>query len=200
MKKLFFLFSFIGLIFVIVIGGWALLSVNEMPQDPRVKNITESKYTIETPKLAQQSTISEKPNSEVNSQTVQENVEVNLPSSQLTEKEIKQQYRDAFQSLELQTLEKVNNLLLAAFNEFQEKKERGEKIAYYSFFIKYKSAAEKLEENTNVAFDKLYSALQEDLSANGYDPDAATEFKERYEKTKNESKTSILNKALDYYN
>ncbi|WP_138419854.1 hypothetical protein [Aquibacillus sediminis] len=137
------------------------------------------------------------PNKSTNDSNSDSSSEQESESNVLTATEINRQYKPAFESLESQATDRLNNLLTNAYDEYREKKENDEKISYSYFYQKYKSGADRLEENTDQAFEQLYKALQKDLKENGHSEDEASEFKEEYEAAKESRKDAILDKVRE---
>ncbi|WP_137792064.1 hypothetical protein [Bacillus sp. E(2018)] len=119
------------------------------------------------------------------------------PSKKVTVQQIKNAYRPAFESLQVQASGRLNSLVGHAESEYQTKKANGEKIRYGYFVAKYKSAGENLEGNTDQAFNTIYSALQRDLKRNGFQSQSASEFKKQYENEKGALRDSLLSKVKD---
>ncbi|MGM0805733.1 MAG: hypothetical protein ACQET8_13390 [Bacillota bacterium] len=119
------------------------------------------------------------------------------PSKKVTVQQIKNAYRPAFESLQVQASGRLNSLVGHAESEYQTKKANGEKIRYGYFVAKYKSAGENLEGNTDQAFNTIYSALQRDLKRNGFQSQSASEFKKQYENEKGALRDSLLAKVKD---
>ncbi|WJV32155.1 hypothetical protein QTG56_22555 (plasmid) [Rossellomorea sp. AcN35-11] len=72
-------------------------------------------------------------------------------------------------------------------------------MSFLSFYSKYKSAAESLEEQVDDSFNELYSALEDDLESNQLTAGEAQEFKEKYESSKKDLRKELMSKALSYF-
>ncbi|UOQ45625.1 hypothetical protein MUN89_06730 [Halobacillus salinarum] len=113
--------------------------------------------------------------------------------------EIKQAYEPTFNDLENQVKDRLQQLAEKAKEEYANKQADGKDISYIYFFSKYKSAADKLENKTDEAFDEVYHNMQDDLVANGHDPKAAKEMKKAYENQKEQLKSKVMEMAIDKF-
>jgi hypothetical protein len=113
----------------------------------------------------------------------------------LTVKNIKDQYRPVFYSLQSQANGKLDALVSRAISEYQGKKANGESISYSYFYQKYTTAGRALESQTDDAFYYIYGALENDLKKHGHSTSHATVFKDQYAAAKREREASILSIA-----
>ncbi|MEI4768800.1 hypothetical protein WAX74_03885 [Psychrobacillus sp. FJAT-51614] len=109
---------------------------------------------------------------------------------------VKDKYRPALEGLETQADSKINALTGRAMKEYKDKKANGESIDYGYFYNKYMTAAKDLEGSTDTIFEAVLTAVENDLSANGYDESYAQSLKDEYEATKKARRDSIMSKAL----
>lgn len=129
-------------------------------------------------------------------QSKQEKSRTNKPE-EITVASIKQKYYPSFEYLQLQANEKINSLVSQAYGEYTDKKTNGESISISYFYQKYSTASSELENNTDAAFNIIYSALQNDLKKNGFSPSHADSFKSEYESAKKTRETALLNKVKE---
>ncbi|WP_345242000.1 hypothetical protein [Pontibacillus salipaludis] len=119
--------------------------------------------------------------------------------TQLTVTEIENRYAPSFQSLQDQANAKINNLVEYAYQEYQKKKETDKSVSYGYFYTKYKSAANRLEESTDVVFNQLYDSLKKELQENGHPKNALAEVKSYYNEQKEVREKALIKKALDNF-
>lgn len=110
--------------------------------------------------------------------------------------EIKNKYAPTFNALEVQAEQKLNSLIGRAKAEYKAKKANGESIDFGYFYNKYSGAAKNLEANTDAIFHGVLTAVEKDLSANGYATEYAQSFKDEYNATKKSRRDAIISKAM----
>ena len=109
---------------------------------------------------------------------------------------IKQKYAPTFGALQSQADGKLNALVGRAKSEYSTKKANGESIDFGYFYNKYVGAANGLEAQTDAVFNGVISAVQKDLTANGYDKSYAQSFIDEYNAKKKARRDSLLSKAM----
>ncbi|MFG6179645.1 hypothetical protein ACGTN6_20645, partial [Halomonas sp. THAF12] len=119
--------------------------------------------------------------------------------TQMSVTQIKNRYAPSFQSLQDQANAKINNLVEYAYQEYQKKKETDKSVSYGYFYTKYQSAANRLEESTDVVFNQLYDSLKKELQANGHPKNALAEVKYYYQEQKEIREKALIKKALDKF-
>ncbi|AST06104.1 hypothetical protein AF2641_04045 [Anoxybacillus flavithermus] len=125
-----------------------------------------------------------------------EDNKANEPVEQVTVASIKDKYRPSFEYLQQQANAKIDALVDHAIGEYKERKANGQSVSFNYFFSKYNTAAQELEAKTDVAFNVIYNALENELKKNGFSPNHAKEFRETYEQQKSAQRNALLKKAL----
>lgn len=108
---------------------------------------------------------------------------------------IKAKYEPTLKSLESQAAGRLNSLVGRAKSEYVEKSKTGD-VSYGYFYNKYMGAAQSMEAQTDGAFNSVMKALENELTANGYDKSYAKSFRTDYETRKKNLRTQLMNKAL----
>ncbi len=114
----------------------------------------------------------------------------------VTAESIKEKYRGTLVSLQQQAETRVDNLVEAAKKEYAQKKADGEKISAGYFYTKYMGSSGSLESSTDAAFEGLMKALEAELAANGFNKSEAQSFRDEYNQTKEEMRSSLMKRAL----
>lgn len=114
----------------------------------------------------------------------------------VTAESIKEKYRGTLVSLQKQAEARVDNLVNAAKKEYAVKKANGEKISAGYFYAKYMGSSDSLESSTDAAFENLMKALEAELAANGFNKSEAQSFRNEYNQTKEELRSTLMKKAL----
>lgn len=118
-------------------------------------------------------------------------------AEKLTVSEVLEMYRVSFIDLEKQAQANINSLISLAMDEYQIKKQNGEKVSYFYFYAKYSDAGTALETKTDVAFQVIYKELQNELVKNNIDKNEASVFLEDYNKTKKQLRKTLITKATE---
>lgn len=111
---------------------------------------------------------------------------------------IKDKYTKTFSIIETQSRNRLNALISEAKNEYTTKKNNGENISYGYFYRKYMGAATSLEQSTTAAVNSIVKLVEMELKANGYDASHAQSFVDQYEKTKENLRSDLMKKVLNY--
>lgn len=114
----------------------------------------------------------------------------------VTAESIKEKYRGTLVSLQQQAETRVDNLVEAAKKEYAQKKADGEKISAGYFYTKYMGSSGSLESSTDAAFEGLMKALEAELAANGFNKSESQSFRDEYNQTKEEMRSSLMKRAL----
>lgn len=114
----------------------------------------------------------------------------------VTAESIKEKYRGALVSLQQQAEVRVDHLVDAAKQEYVQKKANGEKISAGYFYAKYMGSSDSLESSTDGAFENLMKVVEADLTANGFKKSEAQSFRDEYNQTKEDLRSSLMKKAL----
>jgi len=112
---------------------------------------------------------------------------------------IKEKYLPTLKALEEQANTKINGLLEQAKQEYKTKKSNGKSISFGYFYNKYYGAAEKLEKNSDAAFNSIMKIVESELETSGYSKVHAQSFREEYNSMKEKRKNSLLSKALELF-
>jgi len=112
---------------------------------------------------------------------------------------IKEKYLPTLKALEDQANSKINGLVEQAKQEYKTKKSKGESISFGYFYNKYYGAAEKLEKNSDAAFNSILKIVENELETSGYSKVHAQSFREEYNSTKEKRKNSLISKALELF-
>ena len=138
-------------------------------------------------------------------QLADEQYEINLPDSsgpeegksEPTQDQIVQSYQSSYQSLMASAEERVNQLASQAQGEYMSKRQNGEDVSYSYFFNKYNSAADRLEETTDQAFERIYKDMNQSLETHDYATAEADQLQQDYEQTKKQWRTTLLQKVKE---
>lgn len=208
MKKLIWT---ILILLVLAIGGSAYyflkVKTYDISQDKELEAITEENYAIVLPTDTNSNTSDENGSVEGNTEIEQSSGDTGNANdtSQSTGKPkptvatIKEKYRPSFESLQAQANSKINALVAHAIQEYRDMRASGEEISYSYFLTKYKTAGEALEAKTDQAFETIFSAMQEELKENGFDPNEANDVRDAYEAAKKERRKALLSSALEKF-
>ncbi|MFC4323405.1 hypothetical protein [Litchfieldia salsa] len=103
--------------------------------------------------------------------------------------EIKQKYRSLFTKLEETTSTRLLNLMVAVFDEFQEKGiENQSLLSMTDYYQEFKD----LEDETDQEFSRIYEEMKTELKNNGYSIEDAVEFRLLYEQKKKKQLETFL--------
>lgn len=208
MKKLIWT---ILILLVLAIGGSAYyflkVKTYDISQDKELEAITEENYEIALPTDTNSNTSGENDPVEGNTEEDKESIDSgnsdgtsqSSANQKATVASIKEKYRPAFESLQAQANSKINALVAHAIQEYRDMRASGEEISYSYFLTKYKTAGEALEAKTDQAFETIFSALQEELKENGFDPNEANDVRDAYEAAKKERRKALLSSALEKF-
>ena len=108
---------------------------------------------------------------------------------------VKDKYRSAFEMIESQSRERLNNLITQAKTEYSMKKANGESISYGYFYTKYMGAANSIEASTDATINALVEIVKQDLKKNGFTDTYAESFIVEYETTKEALRAEMWNKV-----
>ncbi|MBD8070570.1 hypothetical protein [Bacillus sp. PS06] len=96
---------------------------------------------------------------------------------------IKQKYMSLFGKLEQTTSTKLTNLMVKAFDEYQEQGTKSQSLLSMS---RYYQEFKEMEQEADQEFKQLYEQLQAELVEHDYSANEADEFKKIYEQKKKE--------------
>ena len=169
-------------------------------EEKPVQEVTEASAAVKAPAkdssiAAQQSEKEEVPVAKKPANPQTTNPPAAKPKS-VTAESIKEKYRGTLVSLQQQAETRVDNLVAAAKKEYAQKKANGEKISAGYFYTKYMGSSDSLESSTDGAFENLMKVLEADLVANGFKKSEAQSFRDEYNQTKEELRSSLMKKAL----
>ncbi|QHS23305.1 hypothetical protein GWK91_10240 [Virgibacillus sp. MSP4-1] len=112
-----------------------------------------------------------------------------------TSQSIINKYKGTLLDLKKQVEEKLNQLLEEAHQEYKQ----GDSANLPGLYLKYNQAIQELEHKTDESFQEVYQQLQEELKANGYDPDKAETVKEEYEQIKKETRSVMTERVMEKF-
>lgn len=102
-------------------------------------------------------------------------------------------YEPTFEALEQQALERLDNLLITALNEYQ-KQEREGTLDRFVLTNKYIQAGRILEKNVDQTFYELLDKMESELDSKGFSTEITEEIEKTYQSAKDEKKRELLNK------
>ncbi|SER68841.1 hypothetical protein SAMN04487944_10862 [Gracilibacillus ureilyticus] len=117
-----------------------------------------------------------------------------------TAEEIVSKYQQTFTSLQNQANARLSELAAYAYGEYKEKKKSGENVSYTYLFQKYKSAADRLENKTDSAFNQVYHQLVNELESNGFSKSEAQPVYDQYVSKKSSKKSQLMKEMLSHVN
>lgn len=110
---------------------------------------------------------------------------------------IVEKYRDSIIALETQATTELNRLVEEAYQEYDKNTQSEGNHSTIDLYMKYYSAAISLENKMDIAFNKLYGALERDLKSNGLSLLYAERVREKYISVKEKRKSELLKEALE---
>ncbi|OEH92158.1 hypothetical protein [Bacillus solimangrovi] len=165
-------------------------------EDPEIEKKQPTTSQVDSTQIIDDHNESISESNSNNAKETEDNSITTIKQNKVTVNQIKGRYMPVFKDLERQSNAKLDQLLSAAYQEYKTKKKNGEEISYMYFYKKYSSAGLQLESNTDAAFQQIYNALEQELDQEGFDRAEAKEFRNIYEQTKKERRSSILNNAM----
>lgn len=116
------------------------------------------------------------------------------PQPQLTEAEIIAKCQPQLESLQSQSVARVEELAAAAVQEYKTKQANGT-LDKNEMVKKYLQAGYMLEAGVEEAFYRPLNAMQAELIANGHPTTASQEIKNRYVRSKAQKRNELLSRA-----
>ncbi|MCT8137423.1 hypothetical protein H1D32_06490 [Anaerobacillus sp. CMMVII] len=104
--------------------------------------------------------------------------------------ELNEKFLPRFEEIEMQAVNKLNNLIDEAYREYVIKKEHGK--ATLPLLFSYVDKGNQLEKEIDLAFQSLLMELKTEIKEKGLPEDIATHYEQQYTKSKRRNKLKIL--------
>ncbi|MRG84797.1 hypothetical protein [Salinibacillus xinjiangensis] len=161
--------------------------------DDQLKEIVDSDFEVESPAEQEGKTLASDHNSNT---TLDEQAPETSQGSEQTAESIIEKYKEPLNQLKDQVKEKLDQLMEQAYEEYQQGEESANLPMLY---MKYNTAVQELEQNTDQSFEELYEELQTELKEKGFDPKQAEEVKKQYEEMKKETRAVMMDEVMEKF-
>lgn len=102
-------------------------------------------------------------------------------------------YEPAFKEIEAKALQRLDNLLEAALEEYYQEKNEGT-LNRFMLTNKYIQAGRMLENNVDKTFNALLDKMKAELTRKGHSTAITTEIKDTYHNSKDEKRRELLDR------
>lgn len=102
-------------------------------------------------------------------------------------------YEPTFEALEQKAMERLDNLLTAALDEYYQQEREGT-LDRFVLTNKYIQAGRILEKNVDQTFYELLDKMEDELSRKGLSTEITEEIEKEYQGAKDDKKRELLNK------